>query len=184
MIIFTPTLVISCVIIFVLLHLFINTIDDSKKWLNTILALLITPIMYFYIWYPISTIFLPYHHNKHFDSETWIEKPGLRYEMIDNMIKTNFLEGKSKEEIGELLGNVEWLSWNTEINDFDTNVWNYGLGLIPGAFQDTKEDVEISFKNNKVTKVNLSQATYIFVKEKETPSNKKLDSINTTFKKK
>ena len=86
MIIFTPTLVISCVIIFVLLHLFINTIDDSKKWLNTILALLITPIMYFYIWYPISTIFLPYHHNKHFDSETWIEKPGLRYEMIDNMI--------------------------------------------------------------------------------------------------
>lgn len=184
MIIVTTTLVISCLIIFVLLYLFINTIDDAKKWLNIILAILITPLMYFYIWYPISTIFLPYHHHKHFDSAVWSEKPGLRYEMIDNMIETSYLKGKTKEEVGQLLGKVEWLSWNTEINDFDTNVWNYGLGLIPGAFQDIKEDVEISFANNKVTKVNLSQATYIFVEEKETPSNKKLDSINTIFKKK
>lgn len=181
MLILTPILIISCIIIFILLYLFINTIDDSKKWLNIILAILITPIIYFYVWYPISTIFLPYHHHKKFNKVSWNEKPGLRYEMIDNMIQTDFLKGKSKEEVGNLLGKVEWLSWNTNNNDFDSNVWNYGLGLIPGAFQDIKEDVEISFKNNKVTLVKLSQAKYNFeVKEEQT--NKKLDSINRLFK--
>jgi len=181
MIIFTPVLLISCIIITVLLYLFLNTIDDSKKWLNIILALLITPLMYFYIWYPISTIFLPYHHHKQFDSSEWNEKPGLRYEMIDNMIETDFLIGKSKEDIAKILGKVQWLSWNEAAKDFDPNVWNYGLGLIPGAFQDIKEDVEITFKSNKVTLVKLSQADYTFeIKKDET--NKKLDSINARFK--
>ena len=180
MIIFTPVLLISCIIIVVLLYLFINTIDDSKKWLNIILAILITPILYFYLWYPISTIFLPYHHHKQFNSSEWSEKPGLRYEMIDNMIETDFLTGKSKEDVSKLLGKVQWLSWNDTNKDFDPNVWNYGLGLIPGAFEDIKEDVEITFKNNKVTLVKLSQANYTFeVKKEET--NKKLDSINARF---
>jgi hypothetical protein len=102
--------------------------------------------------------------------------------MIDHMIETDFLKGKSKDEVGNLLGQVEWLSWNTNSNDFDTNVWNYGLGLIPGAFQDIKEDVEISFKNDKVELVKLSQAKYIFTDTKETTTNKKLDSINALFK--
>lgn len=180
MILFTPVLLISCIIIFVLLYLFINTIDESKKWLNIILAILITPILYFYLWYPISTIFLPYHHHKQFNSSEWSEKPGLRYEMIDNMIETDFLTGKSKEDVSKLLGKVQWLSWNHANKDFDPNVWNYGLGLIPGAFEDIKEDVEITFKNNKVTLVKLSQANYTFeVKKEET--NKKLDSINARF---
>ncbi|NQY29517.1 MAG: hypothetical protein HRT69_08595 [Flavobacteriaceae bacterium] len=177
---FTPVLLISCIIIFVLLYLFINTIDDSKKWLNIILAILITPILYFYLWYPISTIFLPYHHHKQFNSSEWSEKPGLRYEMIDNMIETDFLTGKSKEDVSKLLGKVQWLSWNDANKNFDPNVWNYGLGLIPGAFEDIKEDVEITFKNNKVTLVKLYQANYTFeVKKEET--NKKLDSINARF---
>ena len=95
MMIYTPTLIISCIIIAVLLFLFLNTIDNKRKLLNTVLAIAITPLAYFYIWYPISTIFLPYHHQKQFESNSWSEKPGLRYEMIDNMIATNFLIGKS-----------------------------------------------------------------------------------------
>lgn len=180
MIVFTPTLIISCIIIIILLYLFLNTIDNNKKWLNVLLAIIITPLMYFYIWYPISTIFLPYHHHKQFNIEAWNKKPGLRYEMIDQMIKTNFLTGKSKEEVSKLLGRVQWLSWNNTTNDFDPNVWNYGLGLIPGAFQDIKEDIEITFKNNKVTLVKLSHTEYTF-EVKEEDSNKKLDSINARF---
>ena len=181
MVIFTPILIISCIIIAVLLYLFINTIDDSKKWLNIILAVLITPLLYFYIWYPISTIFLPYHHHKQFNSAEWNEKPGLRYEMIDNMIETNFLIGQSKEDIAKLLGKTQWLSWNDATKDFDTDVWNYGLGLIPGAFEDIKEDVEITFKNNKVIFIKLSQSDYSF-EIKDEISNKKQDSINARFK--
>jgi len=101
--------------------------------------------------------------------------------MIDNMIGTDFLIGKSKEDTAKLLGKVQWLSWNNTTNDFDPDVWNYGLGLIPGAFEDIKEDVEITFKNNKVTLVKLSQANYTF-EIKEEKSNKKLDSINARFK--
>ncbi|MGB0896737.1 MAG: hypothetical protein ACPGU9_01215 [Flavobacteriaceae bacterium] len=178
--VYTPTLIISCIVIAILLYLFLNTIDNKRKWLNILLALLITPLAYFYIWYPISTIFLPYHHHKQFETNAWIEKPGLRYEMIDHMIETDFLIGKSKEEVGQLLGEVQWLSWNYKNNDFDPDVWNYGLGLIPGAFQDIKEDVEITFTNNKVSAVKLSQAEYNF-EDNQGESNKKLDSINARF---
>jgi len=180
MVVFTPTLIISCIIIVVVLYLFLNTIDNNKKWLNMLLAIIITPLMYFYIWYPISTIFLPYHHHKQFESKAWNEKPGLRYEMIDQMINDNFLIGKSKEEVSNLLGKVQWLSWNKTTNDFDPNVWNYGLGLIPGAFKNIKEDVEITFKNDKVSLIKLSQSEYSFEEKKEI-SNKKLDSINARF---
>jgi len=100
--------------------------------------------------------------------------------MIDQMIETNYLTGKSKEDVAKLLGKVQWLSWNKANKDFDPDVWNYGLGLIPGAFQNTKEDVEITFKNNKVTLVKLSQADYTYEVKKEN-SNKKLDSINARF---
>ena len=100
--------------------------------------------------------------------------------MIDHMIETNYLNGKSKEDVAKILGKVQWLSWNDANNDFDPDVWNYGLGLIPGVFDDTKEDVEITFKNNKVTLVKLSQAEYTFEIKKE-DSNKKLDSINARF---
>lgn len=180
MMIYTPTLIISCLAIAILLYLFLNTIDNKRKWLNIILALLITPLAYFYIWYPISTIFLPYHHHKQFDSTEWTEKPGLRYEMIDHMITSEYLIGKSKEDVGQLLGQVQWLSWNDAKKDFDPDVWNYGLGLIPGAFQDIKEDVEITFVNDKVIQVKLSQAEYNF-EDTEGESNKKLDSVNAKF---
>ena len=100
--------------------------------------------------------------------------------MIDNIIKTDFLIGKNKEEVAEMLGKVQWLSWNFNTNNFDPNVWNYGLGLIPGAFNQVKEDVKIVFSNDKVIKVVLSQSDYTYEDKKE-ESNKILDSINNKF---
>ena len=183
MLVITPILVISCTVIAVLCYLFLNTIEDKRKWLNAILALAITPVVYFFIWYPLSTIFLPYHHQKQFDSASWKSEPGLRYEMIDHMIETDFLIGKNQKNVQQILGNVQWLSWDYKKNNFDPNAWNYGLGLIPGAFTKTKEDVEIIFINNTVTKVQLTQSEYIIQKvEAETQRNKKLDSINALNK--
>ena len=183
MLILTPTLMISCLIIAILLYFFINAIDDARKWLNVILALLITPLAYFYIWYPISTIFFPYHHHKQFDAENWKEKPGLRYEMIDNMIETHVLEDKTQQEVIELLGTPQWLSWDDAKKDFDPNKWNYGVGVLPGAFRSIKEDVAIDFENGKVLKVLLTQSEFDPGKKEDASSNKKLDSLNTRFKK-
>ena len=180
--IITPTLVISCIVIAVLLYLFIKAIDDTRTWLNVLIALLITPVVYFYIWYPICNIFIPYHHHKSFNEAAWIEKPGLRYEMIDTMIDTDFLIGKSKQEVADLLGEVQWLSWDFEQNKYNTNAWNYGLGLLPGAFKTTKQDVEILFENDRVIALKLSEADYEISSEETTETNKVLDSINATFK--
>lgn len=181
--IITPVLIISCIIIAILLYLFLNAIDNNKKILNIVLAIIITPLVYFYIWYPISNIFIPYHHHKKFDAEAWEEKPGLRYEMIDNMIETNFLIGKSKNEVANILGKVQWLSWDFDVNNYNPNAWNYGLGLTPGAFTDQKEDVEIIFTNDKVSKVILSKSEYTYEPKKDPETNKVLDSINNQFKK-
>jgi len=128
------------------------------------------------------SIFLPYHHQKEFNAENWTQKPGLRYEMIDNMIETNFLIGKTPKEVNQLLGKAQWLSWDDATKDYNPNVWNYGVGVIPGVFKSIKEDVEITFIKDKVTKVVLSQSPFQAGKKTEVLPNKKLDSINAIFK--
>jgi hypothetical protein len=100
-------------------------------------------------------IFSNYHHEKYFSSETWLDKPALRYELSNDMITSEILIGKSKTEIESLLGTHEWLSWDDTKKDHDTNKWNYALGLEPGAFNTEKECLEITFKNNEVGDLKL-----------------------------
>lgn len=147
--IITPWLVIFMLIVFVLVFLFVNTID-KRKWLTFIISLVLTPLIYFYMFYPFINIISSYHHQKYFDAENWKEKPALRYEMIDHTIETDQFIGKSKQDIVGLLGTYEWLSWNDSLKAHNDNKWNYGLGIEPGAFNDYKECLEISFIENKV----------------------------------
>ena len=150
--ILTPLTVIFFIAIFVLVYLFVKTID-KRKWLNLLVSLVLTPIVYFYVFYPILNIFSSYHHEKYFNAESWKEKPTLRYEMTDNILKTDTLIGRSKSEIQQLLGTYEWLSWNDSIKNHDENLWNYALGLKPGAMNSKKECITLVFKNDKVTQI-------------------------------
>ncbi|RNC86343.1 MAG: hypothetical protein ED556_08595 [Winogradskyella sp.] len=145
----TPFLVIGMLVVFILLFLFLNTVD-KRKWLTGLISLVLTPFGYFYLLYPFVNIVSNYHHQKYFNSEAWIAKPALRYEMIDSTIETDTLIGKSKTEIETLLGKAEWLSWSEALKAHDSNKWNYGLGIEPGAFNDEKSSVEIMFEANKV----------------------------------
>lgn len=154
--IITPTLIIFLVIVFTLLFLFLNTVD-KRKWLTAIISLVLTPFAFFFIFYPLINIVSNYHHQKYFNSAAWMEKPGLRYEMIDEIIASDTLVGKPKPEIEKILGKAEWLTWDDAKKMHDTNKWNYGLGIEPGAFTTDKGNVEITFKDNKV----LSLKTYI-----------------------
>ncbi|MFC4721730.1 hypothetical protein ACFO5O_05335 [Geojedonia litorea] len=147
--IITPALVIFNIGIFVLLFLFIKTID-KRKWLSILVTLVLTPIVYFYIFYPLINVFSSYHHQKYFDAEVWREKPALRYEMTKNILSSDTLIGLTKSEIQHYLGNYEWLSWNEERKDHDPDYWNYSLGMLPGAFNTKKECMTIIFKNNEV----------------------------------
>ena len=148
----TPLVVIFNLIIFVLVFLFVKTID-KRKWLSVLVSLVLTPLVYFYVFYPILNIFSSYHHQKYFNSEVWIEKPGLRFEMTENILKSDTLIGKTKPEIEKLLGTYEWLSWNDTIKNHDENLWNYALGLKPGALNNKKECMTIVFKDDKVSDI-------------------------------
>ena len=162
----TPLLILFLVVVFVLLFLFLNTVD-KRKWLSALISLVLTPFVYFFMFYPFLNIMSSYHHQKYFDSEAWTEKPALRYEMIDQTIESDTLIGASKEKITTLLGKREWFSWDDAKKVHDTNKWNYGLGIEPGAFNDKKECIEIIFKNDIVIALRTYEEDIIYENEKK-----------------
>jgi len=164
--IITPLLVLFLILVFVLLFLFLNTVD-KRKWLSALISVVLTPFAFFFLFYPFLNIISSYHHQKYFDSEAWLEKPSLRYEMIDNTIESDLLIGASKEKITTLLGKEEWLSWDDAKKAHDTNKWNYGLGIEPGALTDERECVEITFKDDKVISITPYQEAITFGNEKK-----------------
>lgn len=151
MIITAPLVIFMC-IVFVLVFLFVKTID-KRKWLTFLVSLGLTPLVYFFAVYPMINIFSNYHHQKYYSSELWKEKPALRYELSDDMIASEILIDMTKNDIEGQLGTHEWLSWDDAKKDHDQNRWNYSLGIEPGAFNTEKECLEIIFKNNKVVDI-------------------------------
>ncbi|MBD0822935.1 hypothetical protein [Aestuariibaculum marinum] len=147
--ILTPLFVIFLILVFILLWLFTNTID-KRKWLSLLLAIALTPVIYFYVFYPLINIFSSYHHEKHFNSSAWINKPALRYEMSNEMVEKNIFLGKTKQEVESLLGKSEWFGWDDSIKANSPEKWNYNLGYKPGAFNMNQECLELIFENNKV----------------------------------
>ncbi|MEO6348981.1 MAG: hypothetical protein ABIO60_13855, partial [Aquaticitalea sp.] len=154
------TLIVFLLIVFVLVFIFVNTID-KRKWLTFIITVVATPFIYFYGFYPMVNIFSSYHHEKYFDSSSWKSNASLRYEMSDDLVASKDLIGRSKDDVTMLLGTYEWLSWNDSIHDKDPAYWNYGLGIEPGAMNDKKDNILITFKNNKVVAVELYKAPLI-----------------------
>ncbi|XMO85699.1 hypothetical protein AAFN75_12970 [Algibacter sp. AS12] len=148
----TPLFVIFMVLVFIAVWLFVNTID-KRKWLTFIVSLVLAPVVYFYLFYPMLNIFSSYHHEKHFNAEAWEDQPELRYEMATQIINDSLLIGKQKSEITALLGKPEWLGWDTTLKANSENKWNYNLGFKPGAFNNQQECLELNFVNNIVESI-------------------------------
>ena len=148
-------IIIVC-LVFVLVFLFVKTIDN-RKWLTVLISLLATPFVYFYAWYPMINIFSNYHHQKYFSSDIWNEEPGLRYELSDDMLASSILIGQSKIDIKSFLGEPEWLSWNDSLKFYNKNKWNYGLGIEPGAFNNKKECLELIFRKDRLVSMTQYQ---------------------------
>jgi len=168
--IITPLLVVFMLIVFTLLFLFLNTVD-KRKWLTFIISLVLTPFVYFYVFYPFVNIFSNHHHQKYFNSQAWVEKPALRYEMIDNIMESDTLIGLSKSKVKGLLGKYEWLSWDDSKKMHDENKWNYGMGILPGAFNDQKEALLLLFKDDKLISLETYQEEITFESKDEENSN-------------
>lgn len=159
--ILTPLFVIFFVIVFILVWLFANTID-KRKWVSLLIGLVLTPLAYFFVFYPVLNVFSSYHHEKYFDAKAWNKKPSLRYEMVNHIKNDSLLINKSKTEVENILGKPEWYSWNASLKANSPEQWNYNLGFKPGALNNMQECIEIQFKNNIVTSVKQYQLEKTF----------------------
>lgn len=86
-----------------------------------------------------------------FDETTWKTKPNFRYEMVDDIIERGIFIGKKQKEIISLLGKP-YKAKQTE-NDY----FIYHIGEPPSFFNTKTEFLQITFKNQKVIKVSLTQ---------------------------
>ncbi len=159
--ILTPLSVVFLILVFVLVWLFANTID-KRKWVSILISLVLTPVVYFYVFYPVLNIFSSYHHQKHFDAEAWKDKPALRYEMSKEILDKNLFLSKSKKDIETALGKSEWYGWDDSIKANSPEKWNYNLGFKPGAFNNMQECIEFTFNNNTVESVKQYQLEKAF----------------------
>lgn len=150
--IITPLFIVFLIVVFIGVWLFVNTID-KRKWLTILVSLVLTPIVYFYMFYPMINIFSSYHHEKYFDAEAWEEKPQLRYEMANQILTERVLLGKTKNEVKALLGKPEWFGWDEALKANSEDKWNYNLGFKPGAFNNMQECLELQFINKTVQAV-------------------------------
>lgn len=159
--ILTPTFIVLLLIVFILVWLFVNTID-KRIWLSFLISLVLAPVVYFYLFYPMINIFSSYHHQKHFDSEAWKEKPALRYEMTNEIIDKDLFIGKTKKDIKALLGTSEWYGWDDSIKANSRDKWNYNLGFKPGAFNNMQESIELVFSSDTLKTIRQYQTEQTF----------------------
>lgn len=159
-----PVFIILVLAVFILVWWFANTID-KRKWVSFLIALVLTPFVYYYVLYPVMNIFSSYHHEKYFDTAIWKDKPAYRYEMVGNLLQDSLLISKSKAEVKALLGASEWYGWNDALKTNSKEQWNYNLGLKPGAFNNMQECIEVIFKDNLVSEIREYQIEQTFEKE-------------------
>ena len=162
----TVPFILFLILNFILLFLFLKTVD-KRKWLVLIISLVLTPFAYFYVFYPFINIISSYHHQKYFDSDNWKNNPALRYEMMDQMMISEELIGLSTKEAEILLGQPEWYTWDDIRKQHDSSKWNYGLGIKPGAFNTNKSNALIVFENGKLVEISSYDEALIYTNTNE-----------------
>jgi hypothetical protein len=118
--------------------------DKNRKYIAVVPAVIFSPIVYAIV--IISWIFVvEYYPQEKFDKHKWETNVEERYTMSKNIIKSEKLIGKTKDEVIELLGN--------EYSDYGENHIGYYLGYIPSLFNIDPDILDIYFENGKVIKV-------------------------------
>ncbi len=87
---------------------------------------------------------------KRFDETQWAADPLHRYKMIDNLIESQFIMDKTKQEVLQILGEPTSRSISQE------EFFIYDIGDPPSFFDSRKEHLMIIFENEKVKEVTLA----------------------------
>ena len=86
-----------------------------------------------------------YYPTKNFDQDDWMKDPLTRYEMTHDLIESELLIGKSKEEVISILGAYTFT--------YKEEHWAYEVGYVPGLFNIDPSVLDVYFENGIVVKV-------------------------------
>lgn len=94
----------------------------------------------------ISVLLISVYENK-FDQTTWKVYPSKRYKMRKDIIESELLIGKTKQEVIRLLGKSE----ASNLTGKDHLI--YSLGDVPSFFDSEEEQLIVIFENDLANKV-------------------------------
>lgn len=118
--------------------------EKNRKLLAIFPAIILSPILFggiILLW-----IFsISYYPKTDFNKQEWASNKEERYKMSNDIMESNLLIGKTKDEVIILMGN--------DFYKYDDNHIAYGLGFVPGLFKIDPDVLDIYFKNGKVFKV-------------------------------
>lgn len=93
---------------------------------------------------------LIYLFEERFNAEEWKSSPTQRYKMVDNLIESQLLIGKSKDQVIVMLGHPNLTS------DNENEVYAYSLGVPPSFFNSKREKLLVIFNKDLVKEVTLA----------------------------
>ncbi|MEX6627536.1 hypothetical protein [Tenacibaculum salmonis] len=145
-------------LIIILLYLIINWIVGKfiKKGISKIIvtaasSVILTPIIYsFFVIIFFSFIFYEYHPELKFNSIQWTENKNDRHHMRKDLIESELLIGKTKNEVVRILGKPE--------NNFKVYLdtlknWNYSMGSQGHGMGWKFHYLDLYFKNGKIDSI-------------------------------
>jgi hypothetical protein len=114
---------------------------NMAAWAST---LILTPIIY--VGFIVTFMFLVTREPSiAFDKSKWLEGKEGRFEMGDDIVKSNIVIGKDTNQVKQLLGQPTW-------QDTSNLHWTYNMGF-GGGFGFLLHNLSVSFDKNKVIKV-------------------------------
>lgn len=118
--------------------------EKNRKYLAIIPTIILSPLLYvgvIMIWF----FSVSYYPKTDFNKQEWNENKEERYKMSNDIINSEILIGKTKEEVIELLGE--------DFYSYDESHIAYDLGFVPGLFNIDPDVLDIYFEKGKVIKV-------------------------------
>ena len=146
-------LIIAIPTFFVLRWILKRFIKDRKtrNWTSIIGTIIIAPILYVGLGSAFIS-YLFYVPQYDFDRQKWFADKHTRFEMRDDIVENEILIGKSKSEIIDFIGNPEFGD--------STKIWTYDLGISTAGFGWQFNNLELTFKNEKVKEVKKIEIIY------------------------
>ncbi|WP_296386890.1 hypothetical protein [Winogradskyella sp.] len=105
--------------------------------------------LFFFVAFVLSSSLL-WLFEERFNKEQWRSQPATRYKMVDDIIESQLLIDKTKDEVIVILGKPNSTSTT------EKDVFAYRLGEQPSFFKSGREQLLVIFVNQKVNEVTLA----------------------------